>query len=55
MRTPMFSVEAITLPVSDVERALRFDVDQSASRSTSTTRERRVPRRAARFGTSTYR
>jgi catechol 2,3-dioxygenase-like lactoylglutathione lyase family enzyme len=28
MRTPMFSVEVITLPVSDVERALRFYVDQ---------------------------
>lgn len=28
MRTPTFSIEAITLPVSDVERALRFYVDQ---------------------------
>jgi catechol 2,3-dioxygenase-like lactoylglutathione lyase family enzyme len=28
MRTPTFSVEVITLPVSDVERALRFYVDQ---------------------------
>jgi catechol 2,3-dioxygenase-like lactoylglutathione lyase family enzyme len=28
MTTPMFSVEVITLPVSDVERALRFYVDQ---------------------------
>ena len=28
MRTPTFSVEVITVPVSDVERALRFYVDQ---------------------------
>ena len=28
MRTPTFSVEVITLPVRDVERALRFYVDQ---------------------------
>ena len=28
MRTPSFSVEVITLPVSNVERALRFYVDQ---------------------------
>ena len=28
MRTPTFSVEVITLPVSDVERALRFYVEQ---------------------------
>lgn len=28
MRTSTFSVEVITLPVSDVERALRFYVDQ---------------------------
>ena len=28
MTTPTFSVEVITLPVSDVERALRFYVDQ---------------------------
>ena len=28
MRSPTFSVEVITLPVSDVERALRFYVDQ---------------------------
>ena len=28
MRAPMFSVEVITLPVSDVERALRFYVDR---------------------------
>ena len=28
VRTPTFSVEAITLPVRDVERALRFYVDQ---------------------------
>lgn len=28
MRTPTFSVEVITLPVSDIERALRFYVDQ---------------------------
>ena len=28
MRTPTFSVEVITLPVSNVERALRFYVDQ---------------------------
>src|SRR5262249_23940318 len=28
MRTPRFSVEVITVPVSDVERALRFYVDQ---------------------------
>ena len=28
MRTPTFSVEVIALPVSDVERALRFYVDQ---------------------------
>ena len=28
MRTPTFSVEVITLPVSDVERTLRFYVDQ---------------------------
>ena len=28
MRLPTFSVEVITLPVSDVERALRFYVDQ---------------------------
>jgi predicted enzyme related to lactoylglutathione lyase len=28
VRTPTFSVEVITLPVSDVERALRFYVDQ---------------------------
>jgi hypothetical protein len=27
--TPTFSVEVITLPVSDVERALRFYVDQA--------------------------
>ena len=29
MRTPTFSIEVITLPVSDVERALRFYVDQA--------------------------
>ena len=28
MRTPTFSVEVITLPVNDVERSLRFYVDQ---------------------------
>jgi catechol 2,3-dioxygenase-like lactoylglutathione lyase family enzyme len=28
VRTPTFSVEVITLPVSDVERALRFYIDQ---------------------------
>ena len=28
MRTPTLSIEVITLPVSDVERALRFYVDQ---------------------------
>ena len=28
MRTPTFSVEVITVPVRDVERALRFYVDQ---------------------------
>jgi catechol 2,3-dioxygenase-like lactoylglutathione lyase family enzyme len=28
MKTPTFSLEVITLPVSDVERALRFYVDQ---------------------------
>lgn len=28
MRMPIFSVEVITVPVSDVERALRFYVDQ---------------------------
>jgi len=28
VRTPTFSVEVITLPVSDVERALRFYVDR---------------------------
>src|SRR6516225_11577361 len=28
VRTPTFSVEVITLPVRDVERALRFYVDQ---------------------------
>ncbi len=28
MRTPTFSVEVVTPPVSDVERALRFYVDQ---------------------------
>jgi predicted enzyme related to lactoylglutathione lyase len=28
VRTPVFSVEVITLPVSDVDRALRFYVDQ---------------------------
>jgi len=28
VRSPTFSVEVITLPVSDVERALRFYVDQ---------------------------
>ena len=28
MRTPMFSVEVITLPVSNIERALQFYVDQ---------------------------
>src|SRR5215510_1353862 len=28
MRTPIISVEVITVPVSDVERALRFYVDQ---------------------------
>src|SRR5499433_4574646 len=28
VKTPTFSVEVITLPVSDVERALRFYVDQ---------------------------
>jgi hypothetical protein len=38
VRTPTFSVEVITLPVSDVERALRFYVDQVASRLTSTIR-----------------
>jgi uncharacterized protein YndB with AHSA1/START domain len=27
--TPTFSIEVITLPVSDVDRALRFDVDQA--------------------------
>ena len=31
------SIEVITFPVSDVERALRFYVDQLALRSTSTT------------------
>ena len=29
MGTPTFSIEVITLPVSDVERALRFYVDQA--------------------------
>jgi catechol 2,3-dioxygenase-like lactoylglutathione lyase family enzyme len=29
VRTPTFSVEVITLPVRDVERALRFYVDQA--------------------------
>jgi catechol 2,3-dioxygenase-like lactoylglutathione lyase family enzyme len=29
VRTPTFSIEVITLPVSDVERALRFYVDQA--------------------------
>ena len=29
MRTPTFSIEVITLPVSDVERALRFYVHQA--------------------------
>jgi catechol 2,3-dioxygenase-like lactoylglutathione lyase family enzyme len=29
VRAPTFSVEVITLPVSDVERALRFYVDQA--------------------------
>ena len=28
VRTPTFSVEVVTLPVSNVERALRFYVDQ---------------------------
>src|SRR5215468_12114187 len=28
VKTPTFSVEVITVPVSDVERALRFYVDQ---------------------------
>jgi catechol 2,3-dioxygenase-like lactoylglutathione lyase family enzyme len=28
VKTPTFSVEVITLPVSDVERALRFYIDQ---------------------------
>ena len=28
MRTPTFSVEVITLPVNDVERSLRFYIDQ---------------------------
>lgn len=28
MQTPAFSIEVITLPVSDVDRALRFYVDQ---------------------------
>ena len=28
MRTPTFSIEVITLPVSNVERAIRFYVDQ---------------------------
>jgi predicted enzyme related to lactoylglutathione lyase len=28
VRTPTFSIEVITVPVSDVERALRFYVDQ---------------------------
>jgi catechol 2,3-dioxygenase-like lactoylglutathione lyase family enzyme len=28
MGTPMFSVEVITVPVSDIDRALRFYVDQ---------------------------
>ena len=31
MRTPTFSVEVISLPVSNVERALRFYVDQVGS------------------------
>ena len=29
VRTPTFSIEVITLPVSDVERALRFYVDEA--------------------------
>jgi catechol 2,3-dioxygenase-like lactoylglutathione lyase family enzyme len=29
VRTPTFSIEVITLPVSDVERALQFYVDQA--------------------------
>ena len=29
MKRPMFSLEVITLPVSDVERAVRFYVDQA--------------------------
>jgi catechol 2,3-dioxygenase-like lactoylglutathione lyase family enzyme len=29
MKTPTFSIEVITLPVSDVERALRFYIDQA--------------------------
>jgi hypothetical protein len=33
---PTFSIEVITLPVSNIERALRFYVDQVALRSTST-------------------
>jgi catechol 2,3-dioxygenase-like lactoylglutathione lyase family enzyme len=32
VKPPTFSVEVITLPVSDVERALRFYVDQAGSR-----------------------
>src|SRR5258708_24062945 len=28
VRTPTFSVEVITLPVSDIERTLRFYIDQ---------------------------
>jgi catechol 2,3-dioxygenase-like lactoylglutathione lyase family enzyme len=29
VRTPTFSLEVITLPVSDVDRALRFYVDRA--------------------------
>ena len=29
MRTPTLSIEVITLPVSDVDRALRFYVDRA--------------------------
>lgn len=38
MKRAEFSVEVITLPMSDVERALRFMSIRSASRSTSTIR-----------------
>ena len=47
MRAPTFSVEVITLPVSDVERALRFYVDQVGFTLDVDYSPKGVPRRAA--------